>query len=183
MGSQFNGGGVKILSVGGVVIQWPPVSGGRNSTWKIRWILIAARWIKTPRVEIQWGQNSILHRLSLKFYRNNVYGHLEQVSRTCVYFHFQITQLVLQTCSKCPYTLFLWKFNDSSLCIGNERYICTTIWKHTINSGLCIIFGKIPRYFWLNFQVLASICYLLVNSLLCSDSVKAGQLVWCIKCH
>ena len=35
----------------------------------------------------------------------NVYGHLEQVSRICVYFHFQITQLVLQTCSKCPYTL------------------------------------------------------------------------------
>ena len=56
------GGGFKILSVGGVVIQWPPVSGGRNSTWKFRWILIAARWIKTPRVEIQWGQNSILHR-------------------------------------------------------------------------------------------------------------------------
>ena len=53
--------GVQILSVGGVVIQWPPVSGGRNSTWKIRWILITARWIKTPRVEIQWGQNSILH--------------------------------------------------------------------------------------------------------------------------
>ena len=26
--------------------------------------------------------------------------------------------------------------------------------------------------FWLNFQVLASICYLLVNSLLCSDYVK-----------
>ena len=24
--------------------------------------MIAARWIKTPRVEIQWGQNSILHR-------------------------------------------------------------------------------------------------------------------------
>ena len=63
MGSQFNRG-VKILSVGGVVIQWPPVSGGRNSIWKIRWILIAARWINTPRVEIQWGQNSILHRPS-----------------------------------------------------------------------------------------------------------------------
>ena len=47
----------------GVVIQWPPVSGGRNSTWKNRWILITARWIKTPRVEIQWGQNSILHRI------------------------------------------------------------------------------------------------------------------------
>ena len=45
-----------------VVIQWPPVSGGRNSTWKICWILSTARWIKTPRVEIQWGQNSILHR-------------------------------------------------------------------------------------------------------------------------
>ena len=45
-----------------VVKQWPPVSGGRNSTWKNRWILITARWIKTPRVEIQRGQNSILHR-------------------------------------------------------------------------------------------------------------------------
>ena len=54
--------GVLILSVGGVVIQWPPVTGGRNSTWKIRWILSTARLIKTPRVEIQWGQNSILHR-------------------------------------------------------------------------------------------------------------------------
>ena len=39
-----------------------PVTGGRNSTWKIHWILSTARWIKTPRVEIQWGQNSILHR-------------------------------------------------------------------------------------------------------------------------
>ena len=67
MGSQFNRG-VKILSVGGVVIQWPPVSRGRNSTWKIRWILIAARWIKTPGVEIQWGQNSILHRQWIDVY-------------------------------------------------------------------------------------------------------------------
>ena len=32
--------------------------------------------------------------------------------------------------------LFLWKFNDSSRCIGNERYICTTICKHTMNFGL-----------------------------------------------
>ena len=79
---------------------------------------------------------SMQRELSLKFHRNNVYGHLEQVSRTCVYFHFQMTQLVLQTCSKCLYTLFLWKFNDSSLCIGNERYICTTICKHTMNSWL-----------------------------------------------
>ena len=39
-----------------------PSLGGRNSTWKIHWILTADRWIKTPRVEIQWGQNSILHR-------------------------------------------------------------------------------------------------------------------------
>ena len=58
----YNSTEILILSVGGVVIQWPPVSEGRNSTWKIRWILSAARWIKTPRVEIQWGQNSILHR-------------------------------------------------------------------------------------------------------------------------
>ena len=35
----------------------------RNSTWKIRWILSTARWIKTPWVEIQLGQNSILHRI------------------------------------------------------------------------------------------------------------------------
>ena len=59
-GSQFNRGQNFIRRR--VVIQWPPVSGGRNSTWKIRWILSTARWIKTPRVEIQWGQNSILHR-------------------------------------------------------------------------------------------------------------------------
>ena len=36
--------------------------GGRNSTWEIRWILCWAHWIKTQCVEIQWGQNSILHR-------------------------------------------------------------------------------------------------------------------------
>ena len=59
-----NSMGVQILSVGGVVKQWPPVSGGRNSSWKIRWILSTTHWIKTPRVEIQWGQNSILHRLT-----------------------------------------------------------------------------------------------------------------------
>ena len=46
----------------GVVIQWPHVSGSRNSTRKNRWILITARWNKTLRMEIQWGQNSILHR-------------------------------------------------------------------------------------------------------------------------
>ena len=66
-----NSTGVKILFVGGVVIQWPPVSGGRNSTWKICWILSTARWIKTPRVEIQWGQNSILHRLQSPMITNN----------------------------------------------------------------------------------------------------------------
>ena len=62
--SQSNGGGVfQILSVEGVVKQWPPVSGGgRNSTWKIRWIMSTARWIRTPSVQIQCGQNSILHR-------------------------------------------------------------------------------------------------------------------------
>ena len=81
-------------------------------------------------------------KLLLNFHRNYVYGHLEQVSRTRVYFHFQFTQLVWQTCSKCPYTLFMWKFNDSSRCLGYEWYICTTIFKHTMNSGLCRIFGK-----------------------------------------
>ena len=75
-GSQFNG--VKILSVGGVVIQWPPVSGVRNSTWKIRWILSTARWIKTPRVEIQWGQNSILHRYS-QFYCQSTRRYLSEI--------------------------------------------------------------------------------------------------------
>ena len=50
---------------------------------------------------------SMQRELSLNFHRNNVYGHLEQVSRTCVYFHFLFTQLVFQTSSKCPYTLFL----------------------------------------------------------------------------
>ena len=53
-----------------------------------------------------------------------------------------IHSIGLQTCSKCPYTLFLRKFNDSSRCIGTDRYICTTIFKHTMNSGLCGIFGK-----------------------------------------
>ena len=81
MGSQFNRG-VKILSVGGVVIQWPPVSGGRNSTWKIRWILIAARWIKTPRVEIQWGQNSILHRQIRLTHLRNRFQTAEQAAAT-----------------------------------------------------------------------------------------------------
>ena len=54
-----NSTGVKILSIAGVVKQWPPISGGgggRNSTWKIRWILSTAHWLKTPQVEIQWGQ-------------------------------------------------------------------------------------------------------------------------------
>ena len=50
---------------------------------------------------------SMQRELSLDFHRNNIYGPLEQVSKTCVYFHFQFTQLVLQTCSKCPFTLFL----------------------------------------------------------------------------
>ena len=59
-GSQLNDGSKFYPS--GVVIQWPPCLGGRNSTWKICWILSTARWIKTPQVEIQWGQNSILHR-------------------------------------------------------------------------------------------------------------------------
>ena len=27
-------------------------------------------------------------RAIIEFHENNVYGHLEQVSRTCVYFHF-----------------------------------------------------------------------------------------------
>ena len=40
---------------------------------------------------------SMQRELSLTFHRNNVYGHLEQVSRTYVYFHFQFTQFVLQT--------------------------------------------------------------------------------------
>ena len=33
---------------------------------------------------------SMQRELSLYFYRNNVYEHLEQVSRTCVYFNFQL---------------------------------------------------------------------------------------------
>ena len=61
-GSQFNRGS-KFYPSGGRNTMTPCL-GGRNSTWKIRWILSTARWIKTPRVEIQWGQNSILHRYS-----------------------------------------------------------------------------------------------------------------------
>ena len=37
---------------------------------------------------------------------------------------------------------FCEKVNDSSRCIDTDRYICTTICKHTMNSGLCGIFGK-----------------------------------------
>ena len=60
-----NSTGVQILYVVWVVIQWPLSRGeGRNSTWKISWILSTARWIKTRRVEIQWVQNSILYRKS-----------------------------------------------------------------------------------------------------------------------
>ena len=64
-GSRFNGG-FQILSVGGVIIQWPPVSGEGVGIphEKICSILSTARWVKTPWVEIQWGQNSILHRRS-----------------------------------------------------------------------------------------------------------------------
>ena len=36
---------------------------------------------------------SMQRELSLNFHRNNVYGHLDQVSRTCVYFHFQFTHI------------------------------------------------------------------------------------------
>ena len=61
-GSQFNGGSNFIRRRGRNTMT--PCLGGRNSTWKIRWILSTVRWIKTPRVEIQWGQNSILHRQS-----------------------------------------------------------------------------------------------------------------------
>ena len=61
LGSQFNGGLNFIRRRGRNTMT--PCLGGRNSTWKIRWILSTARWIKTPRVEIQWGQNSILRRL------------------------------------------------------------------------------------------------------------------------
>ena len=59
-GSQFNGGPNFIRRRGRSTMT--PVSWGRNSTWKPRWILSTARWIKTPRVEIQWGQTAILHR-------------------------------------------------------------------------------------------------------------------------
>ena len=49
------------------------------------------------------------------FHRNDKCGHLEQFCRKCVYFHFQLTYLVCA--NLCPYTL-IWKFNNSSRCIG-----------------------------------------------------------------
>ena len=60
--NSTGGGGQNFIRRSGRNTMSLCLGGGiRNSTWKIRWILIAARWIKTPRVEIQWGQNSILH--------------------------------------------------------------------------------------------------------------------------
>ena len=62
-GSQFNGG-PNFIRRRGRNTMTPYLGGGgggRNSAWKIRWILSTARWTRTPRVEIQWGQNSILH--------------------------------------------------------------------------------------------------------------------------
>ena len=56
-----------------------PCLGGRNSTWKICWILSTARWIKTPRVKIQWGQNSILHRQTNENIVNEELEHLNDV--------------------------------------------------------------------------------------------------------
>ena len=49
-GSQFNRGPNFIRRRGRNTMT--PWLGGRGSTWKIRWILRTARWIKTPRVEI-----------------------------------------------------------------------------------------------------------------------------------
>ena len=69
-GSQFNrGGGQDFIRRRGRNTMTPCL-GGRNSTWKIHLILTTARWIKTPRVEIQWDQNSILHRKQDKFGRD-----------------------------------------------------------------------------------------------------------------
>ena len=65
-GSQFKGGGGPNFIRRRGRNTMTPCLGGRNSTWKIRWILSTVRWIKTPRVEIQWGQNSILHRQSFR---------------------------------------------------------------------------------------------------------------------
>ena len=61
-----NSTGVQILSVEGSLYNDPLPRGVAIQHEKNRWILITARWIKTPRVEIQRGQNSILHRKGIK---------------------------------------------------------------------------------------------------------------------
>ena len=84
--------------------------------------------------------------LSLNFHRNNVYGHLEQVCKTnWVKWKWKKTHL-LEICPKCPYTLFLWKINDSSRSIETERYNCTTICKHTLSSGIFVLKQSYCKY-------------------------------------
>ena len=67
-------------------------------------------------------------QLSLNICRNN----LEQICITCVHFNLHD----FETCFKCPYRFLLWQFNDNWHCIDTEWCICTTICKHTRNSGL-----------------------------------------------
>ena len=46
-----------------------------------------------------------------------------------------------------------------------------------------MVFFMNTRYFWLNLQDLASICYLSVNSFLLFIFYKVGHIFLCMKCH
>ena len=99
-----------------------PVSGGRNSTWKIRWILSIARWIKTPRVEIQWGQNSILHR---PVYYVTFFGFLNEGLYAGVFFFYFAKFVFAELNLTVKYKLVTW-FHNSSWCKGEGQFVVTT---------------------------------------------------------
>ena len=124
--------------------------------------------------------------LSLIFHRGDKLGHFEQFCRTCEHvstFTFNSLTWFLKTCSKCPCSLFLWKFNDSSRSIGTKRYICTTICKHTGNFGACGFFLEYYEVILANFS--SSWCYMLSFSFFFVVFIfcDMGQIVWCMKCH
>ena len=81
--------------------------------------------------------------LSLIFQRHDKLGHLEHFVEYVSTFTFNSLTWFLQTCSNCTYMIFLWQCNDSSRCIGAKRYIYIPIFKYTIYSVPCGIFGKL----------------------------------------
>ena len=113
---------------------------------------------------------SMQHELSLKFNRNNVYGHLEQVSRTCVYFHFKWLNWF---CKLAP-SAHIRYFCENSMIAHSALAMKDTFAPRfaSIQWFLdSVEFLKNSEVILAKFQVLASRCYLLVNSLLCSESV------------